>query len=203
MRFWRCILVVRLLRRRRVLMRRYLAGCRLRVNATLAAVVAYVVVAVVIDDRFVHIGVVDHRPVDVAHGGVVAEGIAAPSTADVAGTGVSVPVVDATVESYRAAPIAPMPIVPARSIAPVARCIKLSCRGRDNPRSRYPAIAAGSPSPISWSPYRVRPVTGRLGVNRHRRRRERDADTDRDLCRRRHGSGDKRDKNEGCNCSPY
>jgi hypothetical protein len=42
-----------------------------------------------------------------------------------------------------------------------------------------------------------------LRVNRHRPRRDRDADTDRDLCRGRHGGGDKRGKDENCNCSSY
>src|SRR5580658_1037491 len=145
-----------------VLMRRYVAGCRLRVNAALTAVVTYVIVVAAVDDGFVHIGIVDHRPVDVGHGGVVTEGAAVPFTADVARSEVSVPVVDAAVESYRSAPVASVPVVCVRPIAPVTGCPEPSRRRRDDPRSRYPVIAARSPSPISWSPYRVCPVTGRL-----------------------------------------
>jgi hypothetical protein len=45
------------------------------VNAPLATVVAYVIVVVAVDDGFVHVGAVDDCPVDVGHGGVVAESI--------------------------------------------------------------------------------------------------------------------------------
>jgi len=62
-----------------VLLSSYLIRSRLRVNAALAPVVAHVIVGVPVDNRFIHVGIVDHRSVDVGHGGVVAEGISVPS----------------------------------------------------------------------------------------------------------------------------
>src|ERR1700722_12343711 len=110
----RRLFVILLFRRRRmlVLRSRYFTRSRLRVNAALAPVVADSrIVVVVVDNRFVYVGIVNHGAVDVGHGGVVTEGVSIPSTADVARAEIPEAITDAAIESHGSAPVTSVPIV--------------------------------------------------------------------------------------------
>src|SRR5580698_4121205 len=105
-----------------------LAGLDLSVGrrqgrAALATIVAYVMAVsaevAVVDDRLI-VGVVDHGPVHVGHGRVVAEVVAAPATAVEAGARIAEAVADAAIEADAGAPVTGVPAEAAAAGAPVA-----------------------------------------------------------------------------------
>src|SRR5215472_12578478 len=129
-----------------------LSSGRLRRGAPGAAVVADVVDRGVIDDRIVHVGVVNHRGVHIGHRGVVRKHSVAPFTAVEADAPVAIAIVNAAIKADVRAPVARMPYIDAPAPTPIARSPQQTECGRHYPGARDPKISIRTISPITGSP---------------------------------------------------
>jgi len=154
------------------------------VNPAVAAVVADVV-----DLALVHPGVVnvvDRVDVHVIHSGVVVKMPVVPASALVATTEITVAIVDPAVETYVRSPVTWIEKKPAAAPTPIVRGPEVADLRSQHPCSRYPVIAAISPSPVPRSPDIAVAGAKRLVVDGQCRRRDSNGYADLRERRRRH-----------------
>src|ERR1700722_764247 len=115
---------------------------RFGANAALTAVIAdvRVVVLVAVDDRLIHVGVVNDRFIDVRVRGVIAVLVTGPRSADETGSDVTAAIVHAAVEADAGAPVAAVPAVGATVVTPVAWSPVGSNRWRGDPDAGNPVV---------------------------------------------------------------
>src|SRR5579862_6651307 len=138
-------------------------------NSAIATVVADIVHRGVIDDGLV-INVRDVRVIYVIHGAVVVKGSVIPISTLIAGTTVTVTIVDAAVEADILAPVAVVPSVGIAAPPPISGSPEQTSFGRLHPRTRHPEVALLSRSPIAGGPQITIGGNNRLLVHRQRRR---------------------------------
>src|SRR4029079_9227880 len=138
--------------------------------------------AVVVDDLFVEVGVVNHTSVHAGHGRVITKRIAGPSAAVVALSPVAVAVIDPAVEPDRRTPVTFVEEIIAAVVAPVSWGPKESDSRRRDPDARDPVIT-GIVGPVARGPNIA--CGWRVGLLIYRYRGWRDPDRYADLCKRR------------------
>lgn len=104
------------------------------------------------DNRLVHIGVVNDGRIHAHHSSVVREASAAPLAACKADAHVSKSVVDAAVVADVLSPIAIMEEIMSAFKAPVGRRPEIAGLGGGNPCAGYPVVAVVAISPVARGP---------------------------------------------------
>jgi hypothetical protein len=118
----------------------------------------------------IYISIMDHRPVDIHDGGIVAEMSSLPHTSSKSGASIAITIVHASVEAYMGTPIPTMPSIKPAFVAPIAWGPKKSHLGRHNPHSGNPIIPIIPISPVTGRPQIPVVRAGGLGIDRQRGR---------------------------------
>jgi hypothetical protein len=143
---------------------RQLATIRARVGTARTAVEAHTVHGDVVDHcRVVDVG--NMNATQIVDGTVVIEVVAAPIAPLETNTGVTVTVVDTTIEAYVRTPIARMPKVHTVTPAPVARRPQQARGRRQHPGAGHPVVVSVIPRPISGRPDVANSGAGRLDIH--------------------------------------
>jgi hypothetical protein len=130
----------------------------------------------IVNDRFVHIGVVNHGSVHIDYGCVIREVSTAPFTAGKTDAHVTEAVVHAAVVADMETPVAVMEEIMPAFPAPVRRRPKVARLRSRHPGARHPVIAELAISPISRRP-QIAVIRARwLHIDWHYRRGDADAD---------------------------
>jgi len=159
--------------------RHALFGTRIVTDAARAAVVRDVVIVDdcrVIDDRPIHVRIVDDGSIHVHDRGVIGKIAAMPLSAHEANAHVAESIVHATVEANVRSPVSGMEDVQATGPAPVRWSPQCALVWRRNPRTGNPVVAIIPVSPVAGRPHPAGLRAGRLNVDGQHRRRNAHAD---------------------------
>jgi hypothetical protein len=118
------------------------------------------------DHRTINIGIVYNGSIHIHHRRVVAEMATGPNASAKTDPSVTIPVINASVESYVWSPITSVPSIDATDAAPVSRRPKISHSGRSQPYARNPVISVIPVGPVSRGPEIPVNRTGRLSIDR-------------------------------------
>jgi hypothetical protein len=124
---------------------------RARVDPTMPAVVADVVIRSVVNDGLV-VDVVNVRDIYVIHGAVVIEASVSPISALIADTPIAEAVVDAAVKTDIRAPVAIVPGISVTTPTPIAGRPQQTNLGSHHPRTRHPEVTFLSIRPVAGRP---------------------------------------------------
>ncbi len=151
---------------------RLLLPRRTRADSTIPAVVADPIYRdVVVDHRGV-VNVMNIRDVHIVHRPVIEKPAAIPASAIVAVAEISIPVIDAAVETNLRSPISLIEKISIAAISPIPGSPEISDPRRAHPRSRHPVVVPEIVvvSPVAGRPEEPFPRTKRLLIHRQRRR---------------------------------
>lgn len=108
---------------------------------------------VIIDNRFVDVGIVYHGIIYINHSGIVLEGITGPSAAYIACTAITIAIVYTAIETNVPAPVTLVKKIHATIVSPIAGGPQEAHAGGSYPNTGYPVIATiVGISPVTGSP---------------------------------------------------
>lgn len=157
--------------------------------------VAAILNCVLAHDGFVHIGVVNDRPVHVNHCGVIGEGVSAPHAAHKSDAHVAEPVVHTAVVADLRSPVTRIEHILTSGPSPVRRCPERAFKRCGRPFAGNPVIAIVAPGPVAGRPHPSCLRAERLFIDREHRRRDCDCDGNSAKTRSRNQSEQKREQN--------
>jgi hypothetical protein len=120
--------------------------------------------------RAIDVCIMDHRSVDIHHGGVIPEMPSGPYSSSKSGASVSITIIYASVVAYMGTPVPNMPSIKSAIIAPIPWGPKESHLGRTYPHSGNPIIPIVPVGPITGRPQIPVVRAGWLGIDRQRGR---------------------------------
>src|SRR5271170_5860676 len=174
---------------------RCLLHTRMCLNPTRAAIEARAVDHRRVDDRPVHIRIVDGNAVHIHHCGVIGKTAAYPTSAAKSDATVAEAIVHAAIEADMRPPVSGVEEVRTTTPAPVTRRPEHAHLWRPDPHTRNPVVALIAIRPVAWVPEIAISGAKRLCVNRQHRRRNRYRNKDPGKRRRRHKRESRANKN--------
>src|SRR5580692_7799769 len=138
----------------------------------------------IVNNRAIHVRIVNHRRIDVHDGRVVRKHSAIPASADEANPAVAEPIIDPSIETDVRSPIAGVKKVSPAAPTPIPGRPEQSHGWSHNPRSRHPVIPIRAIRPVAGRPEVACSWTDGLLVNRQRRRADVYGNANTNLCGR-------------------
>jgi hypothetical protein len=131
---------------------RFLGGSGSGLDSTRTIEADAIICCSIINNRTIHIGIVDDVRIHAPSRGIIPEGVALPSTSGEAGTIITKAIVDPPVISNVPAPITVVPMIKAVAETPITRGPKISPLRNFHPSARNPEITIVSIGPVAWIP---------------------------------------------------